>query len=175
MTKDPFYDGENYTIFPDGRIYNEKKKEFQRLFVDKDGYLMVSMYRKVKKVARVIADTFIDNPNNYEIVSYKDNDRKNCDYKNLEWTTRVKTAKKAVKRGTLVPPLKKAEEKRTIYVFDEKLQLIDTLLGTGGVSRKYDIALGTIYTQLYKKRKIRKKAAIGYYFSFDDKIEVEGV
>jgi hypothetical protein len=39
------------------------------------------------KVHRLVATIFLKNPNNYEVVHHKDNDRTNNYYDNLEWTT----------------------------------------------------------------------------------------
>ena len=56
---------------------------------DKDGYLMVSVPfdRKwtVKRVHRLIAQTFIANPNGFPMINHKDCNRANNNVENLEW------------------------------------------------------------------------------------------
>lgn len=57
------------------------------------GYLMVSLNKQGKHklhfVHRLVAEAFIDNPNNYEEVNHKDEDKTNNSVINLEWCTRL--------------------------------------------------------------------------------------
>lgn len=55
----------------------------------KDGYLKVSLSKNHKryyfKVHRLIAITFIPNPNNYPVINHKDENKQNNCVDNLEW------------------------------------------------------------------------------------------
>ena len=57
----------------------------------KDGYLKVSLSKEHKryyfKVHRLVAQTFIPNPNNYPCVNHKDENKSNTGVDNLEWCT----------------------------------------------------------------------------------------
>lgn len=60
--------------------------------VDKDGYLGVTLYgidgsRKCFRVHRLVANAFIDNPHNYEVVHHKDGCVTNNYVGNLAWVT----------------------------------------------------------------------------------------
>lgn len=61
----------------------------QRL--DKDGYLQVNLYNKgyeiTKKVHRLVALTFLSNPNNYSTINHIDGIKTNNNISNLEWCT----------------------------------------------------------------------------------------
>lgn len=60
--------------------------------LDKKGYLSVLLYdgngnSKWRKMHRLVAETFIPNPDNLEQVNHKDEDKTNNSVSNLEWCT----------------------------------------------------------------------------------------
>ena len=61
-------------------------------YKDKNGYNYTFIYEESVKVKcltqRLVAITFIDNPNGCRYVSFKDGDRDNMDVTNLEWSNR---------------------------------------------------------------------------------------
>lgn len=95
----------DYMVSNIGRVkslrYNKEK--ILKLQSDKDGYKQVNLFNsrgsKTHKVHRLVAQTFIPNPNNYSAVNHKDEDKANntiwineddsIDYNksNLEWCT----------------------------------------------------------------------------------------
>lgn len=72
----------NYHI--EGRILRQND--------DTHGYLKVNLTKhdkkKTFKVHRLVAQAFIENPNNYECVNHKDENKQNNNIKNLEWCTK---------------------------------------------------------------------------------------
>ena len=80
-----------YQISSYGRVYSFYKKGYLELNLNKYGYLHVGLYRegkrKVYKVHRLVAQTFILNPNNYPEVNHKDENKINNYISNLEWCT----------------------------------------------------------------------------------------
>lgn len=57
---------------------------------DKDGYLIVNLYkgeRKTYRVHRLVAKAFIPNPDNYPCINHIDETRDNNSVSNLEWCT----------------------------------------------------------------------------------------
>ncbi len=58
------------------------------LFEDSEGFLMVDLFKSKKYrqyVHRLVAEKYLDNPNNYEHVLFKDGNVKNPSVDNLEW------------------------------------------------------------------------------------------
>lgn len=52
-----------------------------------DGYWFVCHDNKKFRIHRLVAETYIDNPNNLPIVNHKDEDTSNNNVNNLEWCT----------------------------------------------------------------------------------------
>lgn len=57
--------------------------------INNNGYLLCDLYKENKRknylLHRIVAEAFIPNPQNYEVVNHKDNVRTNCLPSNLEW------------------------------------------------------------------------------------------
>ena len=85
----PFKDNPNYLIYDDGKIYSLYSNRFLTPELDKDGYLRVGLSinkkNKMFRVHRLVALTFIPNPNNYQTVNHKDENKLNNKVSNLEW------------------------------------------------------------------------------------------
>jgi hypothetical protein len=85
------YNLSNYEINEKGEIKNNHNKILKTSIVN--GYRVCYLYdnltsKKINiKVHILVATIFLKNPNNYEVVHHKDNDRTNNYYDNLEWTT----------------------------------------------------------------------------------------
>lgn len=75
---------------PDGTIYNKHGRKYKPVKL-KNGYYRIGTRINGKPsvflVHRLIALTFIDNPNNYPWINHKDEDRSNNSVDNLEWCT----------------------------------------------------------------------------------------
>lgn len=78
-----------YAITEDGRVWGYKRKHFLSLIPDKDGYLKVGLSKDNKKksyfIHRLVAETYISNPNNLPQVNHIDEIKQNNNVNNLEW------------------------------------------------------------------------------------------
>ena len=81
----------NYTISDRGEIVNTNTNKELKGYIRKDGYVIISLSKGGKKykcyLHRLVAETFIPNPDNLPQVNHKDEDKTNNCVSNLEWIT----------------------------------------------------------------------------------------
>ena len=68
-----------------------RKEKILNIIKNNNGYVLVNLHKnKVKKTCllhRLVAKTFLENPNNYPCVNHKDENKENNNINNLEWCT----------------------------------------------------------------------------------------
>ena len=99
----------NIYVSYDGIIYSYKRKSFYELKQSDNGcgYFRVGIgHENPQYVHRLVAETFISNPEQKSEINHKDGDKNNNNYRNLEWVTKSENAKHAfafglkISRGT---------------------------------------------------------------------------
>ena len=84
-------------------IFNAKRKKAGKIKIptpDSKGYLTVKFHHScTKRVHRLVAETFIPNPNSYPQVNHIDGDKTNNCVDNLEWVTNLQNRTHAVRMG----------------------------------------------------------------------------
>lgn len=94
---------ENYAISNFGNVLNIKTQKFLKLNKCGEGYLGIALCKngkaKTYKIYRLIAEHFIDNPNNYPCVDHIDRDRTNNSISNLRWTTQQINCRNKTKKN----------------------------------------------------------------------------
>lgn len=83
----------NYQVSNLGRVWSKKRQIYLKPLKNNSGYLQVCLTAingKLKRelIHRLVALTFIDNPNNYPCVNHKDENKENNTQTNLEWCSR---------------------------------------------------------------------------------------
>lgn len=95
-----------YLISSTGQIVRTKDFRPMKFSVDKDGYFEVGLTKDRKqswyRVNRLVALTFIPNPDRLPIVHHRDNDKQNNRIENLEWASVSYNTKHAIDTGRLV-------------------------------------------------------------------------
>lgn len=107
----PNYEG-RYKIDENGNIYGISRSKDNRYannewllkqYQDQNGYLYVTLSlnkkRKTFKVHKLMALTFLNNPENKSCVNHIDSNRKNNNIKNLEWVTHKENMQHALQNG----------------------------------------------------------------------------
>ena len=108
------------------------------------GYLSVGLCKNNKEktylVHRIIAETFIPNPDNLPFVNHKDEDKTNNSVDNLEWCD----AKYNTNYGTAIERISKSltnniYTSREVDVYDLDMNFIETLPSSKECGRKYKV------------------------------------
>lgn len=174
----------NYWADIDGSIYcisdaNHLKGRLikKTLFTNKrNGYKYVGIKfetgYKTKRVHRIIAETFVANPNNYSIVGHKNNIKTDNRVANLYWTTISENTKKAFADG-LAKNAKGFDDSQSKPVRQYETntnKLISTYGSIIEASEKTGIPKTTIARQAKYKRPVRKPT---YFRYIDDEAHAE--
>lgn len=159
-----------YTADEHGNVFSVTTGRQIKWYNDGNGYYYVQLYknghRKCKKVHRIVAETFLPNPNNLPEVNHKDENKANNDISNLEWCTsqynhnygtRTERATKANTNGAcskaVIAINKKSNEKKIFPSASEAAR-----------------QLGDVYyrSNIIACLKGRQKSAYGYFWKYAD-------
>lgn len=158
------YEGK-YAITEDGKVWSYYLNDFLSLKPDKKGYVYVNLHgkdgRKRVAVHRLVALTFIPNPNNLPEVNHKDEDKTNNSVSNLEWCTREYN----INYGTLMERM--AQTQQQYHPNQKKVLCVETGIiyySTQEASRQ----TGINNTGISKVCNGKRKTAGGYHWKFID-------
>ena len=87
----PIKDYENYYIDIDGNVFNIITNKYLQGSIGEHGYRYYRLIKNGKKkmfyAHRLVAETYLDNPNKLPVVNHKDGNKLNNNINNLEWVT----------------------------------------------------------------------------------------
>lgn len=91
---------EKYLINKNGEVFNTKTNRILKASSGAShGYLTVYVDGKNLLLHRLIAQTFVPNPNDLNFVNHKDGNKHNNSIDNLEWVTQVENNRHARRTG----------------------------------------------------------------------------
>ena len=149
------------------RIYKGKILKFDN---DKDGYCIVKLRHKIaKRVHRLVAQAFINNPYNKPQINHKDGNKQNNDVNNLEWVTAQENTIHAYNTGLIHYHVRK---KGNLSSNSKKRLQIDKK--TGKTINEYSCAAEAERKTGIKKQNIadcckgKRKTAGGYIWRYKE-------
>ena len=118
----------DYKITRDGKVISLKHNKEREIkgYIDKDGYRRVLLHIDGKRrkffVHRLVAQQYIENPENKPQVNHKDGNKLNNNVENLEWVTNKENIRHAELKGlrTHEVALKIEQVKEIKKLFGEK-------------------------------------------------------
>ena len=112
------------TVYKDGRIGIHQGRVL-KTSINKKGYLRTDLTKEGKRksvlIHRVVAETFIPNPEGKEQVNHKDGNKLNCHVRNLEWNTNEENILHANENG-----LRNTKQPKEVEQYDKEGNLIAT-------------------------------------------------
>lgn len=87
-----------YFTSPLGEIYNKQGLKLSG-GINKGGYRQITIQKKNIEIHRIVAQTFIPNPDNLPCINHKDGNKLNNNINNLEWCTYSYNTKHAYNTG----------------------------------------------------------------------------
>lgn len=162
----PGFNG-RYRIYTTGKVWDKHLKVFLIARPNSTGYLRVRLYDgKRYFIHRLVALTYIPNPDNLPIVMYLDNDIHNNQVINLKWGTGSDNIKQAFRDGRIKttykpgkgPGLKGENHPMSKLTYNQRKE-IESLYRTGKytmrkLSIRYNVSRVTIgnCVKLFKQR-----------------------
>lgn len=97
----PYPKNEQYLVSNKGRVYSCKRDAIMNEFLNKSGYPQINLDRNPTKVHKLVAETFLDKPDDpkCKYINHKDGVKYHNEVENLEYCTKAHNIKQAYTHG----------------------------------------------------------------------------
>lgn len=148
--KEKELNGLNYYISNFGNI--KTKNKYIKLRNDKDGYLVFTAGTKNNrnsfKVHRLVAELYVENPNNKPEVNHLDFNRNNSKFDNLSWCTHLENIEYSVKNNKNIIINNNGENNPNSKLTEENVRAIKNMIDNNKkvseIARKFNVGWQTI-------------------------------
>ena len=150
----PFIDvanHEGYLINTDGEVLNSNTGKKLKHSMSGTGYLTVYVDGKNELLHRLVAETFLHNPDNLPCVNHKDGNKLNNSIDNLEWCTysennlhAYKTGLKSYAHGNGDASANHKLSSKDVAYIRSVYKKGDHLYGATALAKKYKVSIGCI-------------------------------
>jgi molybdenum-dependent DNA-binding transcriptional regulator ModE len=141
-----------------GRFKNSYGQIMENYKTNENGYIRVYIYKKTFAIHRLVAITFLENPENKEQVNHKDGNKLNNKVENLEWCSNTENQKHKFEIGLGNNFTRKVKQ------YDLNWNLIKEYNSISLAAKEMKISKGTIRGVLIKYR----KTACGFIWRYSD-------
>jgi hypothetical protein len=91
MKSKPIINYESYLIYENGDVENLNTNKMLKGSISENGYryyrLSLNNEKKMFYTHRLVAEHFLENPNNLPVINHKDGNKLNNEVSNLEWAS----------------------------------------------------------------------------------------
>lgn len=145
-----------YNVNEQGLVVNTRTGRVLKPDIVWDGYERVTLSQNNKlkrfRVHRLVAEAFIQNPNNLPMVNHKDGDKRNNHVSNLEWVDCQQNTKHAFDNN-----LRKSGEEHygvrlTTKIVEKVCELIELGLTRGRILKQLPIVNKTQFDDIRRRR-----------------------
>lgn len=153
---------DRFEISTDGQMRNVNTQKIYKTFINKRGYEQVCVSlgsrdkKKVFKIHKAVAETFIPNPYNKREVNHIDGNKQNNNVQNLEWVTGAENMRHAAYNGLLHPnrgnehPSAKLTAEDVVYIREHYI-CRDKQYGSYALGRKFNVHPSVIFKVVNEK------------------------
>ena len=136
----PLFDA-RFLINTEGKVYNSVTENYLTPSVFQNGYKTITFncngVRQKISLHRLLANSFIPNPNNLPVVMHRDNNKLNCELSNLKWGTYSENNSQAIRDGLNTIP--RPDNRKYFNLYNENCPVSFNLLGIKSIMEKTEI------------------------------------
>lgn len=133
---------DNYYVSKRGDVYSVRTKKMLKHYIDADGYHRVDLYKKHKKVHKLVYITWIGNIPDGKQINHKDDNKDNNDADNLYAGTQTENINDCIqnnhRKGNLSVLIVRKKTEDKILIFQPAVKFFEYCGHTaknGGISR----------------------------------------